>query len=50
MREKLDYMHANPVKRRLVKHPKDWLWSSFSFYATGEAGLISLDCLRPQIK
>ena len=47
MREKLDYMHANPVKRRLVKHPKDWPWSSFSFYAGGEMGLISLDTLQP---
>ena len=27
--EKLDYMHANPVVRGLVKHPKDWPWSSF---------------------
>jgi len=23
-KEKLDYMHANPVNRRLVKHSKDW--------------------------
>jgi putative transposase len=47
MREKLDYMHANPVKRRLVKDPKDWPWSSFSFYTGGEMGLISLDTLEP---
>jgi putative transposase len=42
-KEKLEYMHANPVKRKLVKHPKDWPWSSFSFYASGEAGLIPMD-------
>jgi len=30
--EKLAYMHANPVKRRLVEHPKDWPWSSYAFY------------------
>jgi putative transposase len=46
-REKLDYMHANPVKRRLVGHPKDWPWSSFSFYATGEPGLLRIDHLQP---
>ncbi len=23
-REKLDYMHANPVKRELVKNPAEW--------------------------
>jgi REP element-mobilizing transposase RayT len=28
VREKLEYMHANPVKRKLVMHPKDWPWSS----------------------
>ena len=43
VREKLDYMHANPVTRKLVDHPKDWPWSSWSFYAKGEAGLVSID-------
>ena len=42
-REKLNYMHANPVIRGLVKHPKDWLWSSWSFHEKGEAGLIRID-------
>lgn len=41
--EKLDYMHANPVVRGLVKHPQDWPWSSFSFYAKGEPGLVEID-------
>jgi putative transposase len=31
-KEKLNYMHANPVKRGLVAHPKDWAWSSWNFY------------------
>ena len=31
MIEKLAYMHANPLKRALVKDPKDWPWSSYSF-------------------
>ena len=29
-KEKLNYMHANPVKRGLVNRPKDWKWSSWS--------------------
>jgi putative transposase len=33
--EKLNYIHFNPVKRGLVKHPKDWKWSSFGFYSLG---------------
>jgi putative transposase len=36
--EKLNYMHANPVVRGLVNHPKDWSWSSWaSFYAKDTA-------------
>jgi putative transposase len=42
-REKLVYMHANPVKRGLVKNPAEWIWSSFSFYAKGEKGLVPID-------
>jgi putative transposase len=41
--EKLEYMHMNPVKRELVVRPKDWPWSSWSFYTTGEEGLIAVD-------
>src|ERR1700724_2230584 len=37
--EKLDYMHRNPVQRRLVTRPEDWMWSSARHYATGEGGL-----------
>ena len=42
-KEKLHYMHSNPVKERLVNHPKEWPWSSFSFYANDEPGLIGVD-------
>ena len=43
LREKLDYMHRNPVTRKLVDHPKDWPWSSWWFYENGEAGLVPID-------
>jgi putative transposase len=43
IREKLNYMHANPIKRKLVKMPGDWLWSSFSAYEKGERGLVPID-------
>jgi putative transposase len=38
--EKLRYMHRNPVQRRLVLRPEEWLWSSFRHYAYGEPGPI----------
>ena len=44
LREKLEYMHANPVTRKLVDRPRDWPWSSWSFYAKGE-GLLRIDPL-----
>ena len=43
LREKLEYMHANPVKRKLVEHPREWPWSSWSHYEKGEDGLIAID-------
>ena len=50
LKEKLHYMHRNPVDRKLVQHPQDWPWSSWSFYAKGEQGLIRIDelTLKPK--
>ena len=42
-KEKLNYMHANPVIRKLVTHPKDWPWSSWSAFVKGEKGLVEID-------
>jgi hypothetical protein len=38
-------MHANPVIRKLVKHPKDLPWSSWSDYMRDEPGLIAIDAV-----
>jgi putative transposase len=43
LREKLEYIHANPVQRRLVLHPKEWPWSSWAHYAKGEERRIRID-------
>jgi putative transposase len=42
MRQKLDYMHGNPVRMGLVSAPDDWRLSSASWYAGG-SGPISID-------
>ena len=42
MREKLDYIHANPVKRGYVARAEHWRYSSAGFYLTGE-GLLEID-------
>jgi len=46
LNQKLEYMHRNPVDRELVKHPRDWLWSSWSFYEGDGKGLIRIDIAR----
>ncbi len=42
LREKLDYMHGNPIDEKLVSHPNQWPWSSWSAYV-GKAGLLEID-------
>jgi len=42
MREKLDYIHQNPVKRGYVDLPEHWRYSSARDYA-GQQGLMELD-------
>jgi hypothetical protein len=42
MREKLDYIHQNPVKRGYVDLPEHWRYSSARNYL-GQSGLIGID-------
>lgn len=42
MRQKLDYIHHNPVKRGYVDQPEHWRYSSARNYA-GQEGLIEVD-------
>ena len=36
MREKLDYIHENPVKAGFVNHPEHWMYSSAIDYRGGQ--------------
>ena len=36
LRERLDYMHFNPVRRGLVQRPDDWPWSSYDNFGLGK--------------
>ena len=42
-REKLRYIHRNPVARGLVKGSEDWPWSSFRHYLYGEEGIVEVE-------
>jgi len=43
LKEKLEYMHANPMQRKLVRHPRESPWSSWGFYVNGDSGLVKMD-------
>ena len=43
VREKLNYMHNNPVKRGLVKAPGDWVWSSWRYYFLNDTSRLAMD-------
>jgi putative transposase len=45
IREKLNYMHNNPVRRGLVARPADWPWSSWRFYYLGDSSVLAMDRL-----
>lgn len=42
-REKLRYIHRNPVKRGLAIAPGEWKWSSFQHYARREKGVVEIE-------
>ncbi|MCP4567208.1 MAG: hypothetical protein GY841_06485 [FCB group bacterium] len=42
LRTKLEYIHNNPVKGKLVANPEDWKWSSAVDYFTDRKGVINI--------
>ncbi|HCM68119.1 MAG: hypothetical protein A2898_02285 [Candidatus Kerfeldbacteria bacterium RIFCSPLOWO2_01_FULL_48_11] len=44
-REKLNYIHWNPVRAGLCTKPEDWQWSSCRFYEFGEPGTLHIDTI-----
>jgi putative transposase len=47
-REKLNYMHLNPVRAGLVTQAIDWLWSSAGYYERGADVGIPLEWIFEQ--
>jgi REP element-mobilizing transposase RayT len=43
LRQKIDYIHANPVRRGLVVNPGDWPWSSWKAFYHDEQGVLAVD-------
>ncbi len=43
MKEKLRYIHLNPVRRGLVAKAEDWAWSSARHYLTSEERVVEVE-------
>jgi putative transposase len=43
IRQKLNYIHLNPVRAGLCKHPAEWKWSSYSAYLPHEPGSVPIE-------
>jgi len=43
MKQKLDYIHMNPVKRGLVENPLDYLYSSYRNYHLNDQSTFQID-------
>ena len=45
LKQKIDYIHYNPVKRGYVIEPQHWRYSSASYYILGIEGELKIDSL-----
>ncbi|MBI5049217.1 MAG: transposase [Deltaproteobacteria bacterium] len=43
---KIEYIHANPVRRGYVERPEYWKYSSAGYFVTHKAGMVEIDELR----
>jgi len=45
LRQKVEYLHYNPVRRGYVTRPEDWQYSSAGQLLRGESGVVEVDAL-----
>ena len=43
IRQKLHYIHMNPVRAGFCDHPAKWLWSSYHAYFPHELGSVPIE-------
>ena len=43
IRQKLNYIHMNPVRAGLCNHPAEWRWSSYRAYLPHEPGSVPIE-------
>ena len=45
IKQKMDYIHQNPIRAGIVEKEEDYLYSSAKEYLTGKKGLVALELL-----
>ena len=46
-RQRMEYLHENPVRAGFVSHPEHWLYSSaIDYYVINGKGMLDLDILQ----
>ena len=43
LKQKIEYIHHNPVRKELVANPEDWKYSSAIDYLTDQKGLLDIE-------
>ena len=43
LKAKIEYIHNNPVERKLVEEPGQWLWSSWHNYYLDDESILRID-------
>ena len=43
MQQKMEYIHANPVRKGFVAVAEDWRWSSAANYLRGDHSVLEID-------
>ena len=46
LKQKIEYIHYNPVRRNLVIKPEDWNYSSAKYYIKGEDCGLKITSMR----
>ena len=46
IQQKVDYIHLNPVRKRIVAEPEEWKYSSAGYYIKGIEGVLKLNVLN----
>ena len=49
VRNVIDYIHLNPVRRGLVERPDDWIWSSARWYSGLRPVPLEIDSTVPRV-